>query len=54
MVKKLTNKSASGTAVYECLEDGKVGNKDIGYRDVEKGELIHCPVRRCFKKKSKL
>jgi len=48
-VKKISKITAKNTALYELLEDGILGSKRFGFREGRIGEIIHCPVRVCFK-----
>lgn len=37
--------------IIEHLEKGYVGNKDCGYKQVEKGEQDITPIRVCFRRR---
>lgn len=51
MIKKMSKTDCLGKALYMILQNGYVGNKKLGYRDVRKGELIIAPSRLCWKNK---
>jgi len=55
--KKLSKGSSTKTALYRCLEDGKISYKENKYiftRHFRKGELIIAPYRICHKKRKKV
>lgn len=49
--KRISKMTPMKTALYRALEDGIIGTKDLGYRNIAAGELFIALVRRCYKKR---
>jgi len=47
---KLTPTDNMGKSLYLALSIFRVGNKEIGYRYLQQGELFVAPSRLCYKK----
>ena len=49
--KRISKMTVMKTALYEALEDGIIGSKKLGFREISKGDVFIAPIRRCFKDK---
>ncbi len=48
--KRISKMTPMKTALFQALENGVIGSKKLGYREISLNELFIAPVRRCFKK----